>query len=198
MVPVNSVDEYVATAERFGIELERLRDVLRGCGLDETIKWGAPCYTWQGRNVVGLAAFKSYFGLWFHQGALLKDPAGVLVNAQEGKTRAQRQWRMTSLGDIDAALVRRYVAEAKRLAEHGRAIAPERGKPVVVPDELDAALRADAQARAAFSVLRPGLRREYAEHVAQAKRKDTRRRRVEKILPMIKAGAGLNDRYRRR
>lgn len=195
MKRANSVDEYIARKTMWSDELARLRAILTATELEETVKWGAPCYMIGGRNVVGVAAFKSYFGLWFHQGALLSDPAGVLVNAQEGVTRAQRQWRMRGAGDIDAPLIGHYAAEAIGLAKAGERVAPE-PKRLVVPAELAAALASDAAARGAFAALTPGRQREYADHVASAKREQTRRARAEKVLPMIAAGGGLYDRYR--
>ena len=95
---------------------QRLRAILDATPLTAEIKWGAPCYTFNGKNVVGLMAFKSYFGLWFHQGVALKDEASVLINAQEGKTKALRQWRMTSVKDIKPAIVKRYLKEAIEIA----------------------------------------------------------------------------------
>ena len=170
-----------------------MRDVLASTDLVETVKWGAPCYTYDGKNVVGIGAFKSYFGLWFHQGALLKDSANVLINAQEGKTRALRQWRMQSASDIKPAIIRRYVKEAMGHIGAGKQLQPRRSRPLVMPDELTKALRRRKGALAAFRSLRPGLQREYAEYIADAKRDDTKARRVDKIIPMIVAGAGLND-----
>jgi uncharacterized protein YdeI (YjbR/CyaY-like superfamily) len=91
MSRLESVDEYIDTAEKWQTELSRLREILSDTALVEEIKWWGPCYTYGGKNVVGMAGFKSYFGLWFFQGALLDDDQKVLVNAQEGKTRAMRQ-----------------------------------------------------------------------------------------------------------
>ncbi len=193
-----SVDEYLASTPAWREELTRLRDILNATGLHEEVKWGAPCYTHEGKNVVGIGGFKSYFGLWFHQGALLSDDAEVLVNAQEGKTKALRQWRMYAATDIKPAIIKRYVREAVRHVDGGRQIAANRSKTVNVPDELQTAIRRTRGATAAFRALTPGRRREYAEYVADAKRPSTKQRRIEKILPMILAGAGLNDRYRNR
>lgn len=173
-----------------------MRKILCSTSLTEEVKWGAPCYTINGKNVVGLNSFKSYFGLWFHQGALLTDPEKVLMNAQEGKTRAMRQWRMTSTKDIKPAVLRRYVGEAIELAREGKSITADRGKPVCVPAELNNALRRTKGATAAFRALRPGLQREYAEYIGDARRGGTKQRRIEKILPMIVAGKGMNDKYR--
>lgn len=114
-----TVDEYFEGNECWPSEVRRLRGVLQSTPLEETLKWGGPCYTYRGKNVVGLGAFRSYFGLWFFQGAALDDPEGVLVNAQPGKTKHLRQWRMTSNADIRPAVIRHYIDEAIRLAAGG-------------------------------------------------------------------------------
>ncbi len=109
-------DAFFEGLTQWRAEAEKLRAILLACGLDETVKWGGPVYTAEGRNVVGLAAFKSYFGLWFFDGARLADKQGVLVNAQEGKTKSMRQWRMTKASDIKPAAIKAYVKEALALA----------------------------------------------------------------------------------
>lgn len=196
MKRARSADDYYMNAEHWRDEITRLRQILASTPLEETVKWGGPCYTWNGKNVVGVGAFKSYFGLWFHQGALLDDDANVLINAQEGKTKALRQWRMTSASEIRPTVIKRYVNQAIGHIDAGREIAVDRGKPVEVPTELLKAMRRHKGATAAFHKLRKGLQREYADYVASAKREDTKLRRIDKILPMILAGKGLNDRYR--
>ncbi len=189
-----TVDEYIASAEAFGKALVKLRAILLSTELEETIKWGAPCYTIDGKNVVGLAAFKSYAGLWFHQGALLSDPEGVLINAQEGKTKALRQWRFESANEIRVRAVKAYVTEAIEHARAGRRVKTERSGAILIPPELASAM--DAKTKKAFEALTPGRRREYANHIAQAKRDSTKQARVAKILPMIRKGVGLHDLYR--
>lgn len=191
-----TVDEYIKTSEQFRPELRTLRAILRKTELDETVKWGAPCYTWNGKNVVGLGSFKSYFGLWFFQGAQLKDRGKRLINAQEGRTKALRQWRFESADEIDADLIHAYVKEAIEVERSGRALKPVRAKTVELPPELATALKKKAKLRAAFDGLTPGRRREYAEYVASAKREATRASRLEKIVPLIEKGVGLNDKYR--
>ncbi len=191
-----SVDEYISDANHWQGELKRLRQILRSTDLEEDVKWGAPCYTCDGKNVVGMAGFKSYFGLWFHQGALLKDDKQVLMNAQEGRTKALRQWRMQTDKDIKPAIIKSYVREAIKLVKKGKQIAPARKKPIVVPAELKKALRAKKTATQSFKSLRPGLQREYADYISEATREETRQKRIEKILPMIISGAGLHDKYR--
>ena len=191
-----SVDDYIENASVWRDELRELRSILQATSLIEEVKWGAPCYTWQGKNVVGIGGFKSYFGLWFHQGALLDDDADVLINAQEGKTRALRQWRMKSSNEIKLAIIKRYVKNAIALVDAGTAIKANRDKPVAVPVELLSAMRRQKGVTAAFRGLRKGLQREYADYISNAKRDDTKQRRIEKILPMIAKGVGLNDKYR--
>lgn len=192
----SSVDDYIENAEAWHDELVRLREILLSTELEETVKWGAPCYTYDGKNVVGVGAFKSYVGLWFHQGALLSDPEGVLINAQEGQTKALRQWRFDSAKEIKVRAIKAYVKEAIGLVREGRHVKVDRAQPVVVPPELAAAFKRDKKAKAAFDALTKGRQREYAGHVADAKRESTRVARVDKIIPMITKGVGLHDKYR--
>jgi uncharacterized protein YdeI (YjbR/CyaY-like superfamily) len=197
-----TVDEYFAADSRWEAELSELRKLLNESGLEETLKWGAPCYTYRGKNVVGIGAFKAYFGLWFFQGALLEDEAGVLVNAQEGVTKALRQWRMQSAADIRPRLARRYLKEAMALVDAGRQIRPARNRParnrpLILPDHLRQALEQNETAKARFDALTPGRQRAYAAYIEEAKREATRAKRIARILPMIEAGVGLNDRQRR-
>lgn len=196
MNKTRSVADYIAKSEFWVAELKLLRDVLVQTGLEECIKWGAPCYTYKDKNVVGLGAFKSYFGLWFHQGALLKDPNKKLLNAQEGKTKALRQWRMTTKQDIKPSIIRRYVNESIANIDAGNEIKPARAKSARVPEELGDALNNNLKLREAFNDLTPGKRREYAQYIDEASRAATKIRRIEKIVPMIIKGQGLNDRYR--
>ena len=81
-----SAEAFLAGQKSWQDELTRLREILCSPALEETVKWGVPCYTFHGKNLVGVGAFNSYFGLWFFQGALLSDEAGVLINAQEGNS----------------------------------------------------------------------------------------------------------------
>lgn len=192
-----SVEDYLDGHEHWRLLLNRLRTILNACEVDETVKWGQPCYTHGGKNVAGIGAFKEFVSVWFFQGALLRDDHGVLVNAQEGKTRAMRQWRFQSADEIDEPLLRAYVDEAIENQCQGKAIRAERNKPVEVPDELAGALAESRDAGERFDALTPGKQREYAGYIAQAKRVETRVRRLEQILPMIRAGRGLNDKYKK-
>ncbi|MDH3587855.1 MAG: DUF1801 domain-containing protein [Gammaproteobacteria bacterium] len=191
-----TVDGYIESSVQWQDELANLRKILNACRLDETVKWGAPCYTWEGKNIVGIGAFKSYFGLWFFQGALLRDPDGVLVNAQAEKTKAMRQWRFQSINDIKVASINAYIKEAIELARSGKQIKPDRNKPILVPPELKSRLAQNKKTEAAFKALSKGRQREYADYIAEARRPDTKTKRLTKILPMIATGKGLHDKYR--
>ena len=196
MQRAKSVDHYIKNTQHWGDEIARLVDILRQSELGECVKWGAPCYTLSGKNVVGLGAFKSYFGIWFHQGALLEDKRGLLINAQEGKTQALRQWRMTSAADIKPRIIQQYVREAAKLAKQGRAVPVRRSKPLVIPVELKDAFASDRKLKTSFEKRRPGQQREYAEFISSAKRSETRQRRLTKAVPMIRSEQGLDDQYR--
>ena len=196
MKNAKSVDDYIIEEKRWRAELKALREILLATRLEETVKWGAPCYTYKGKNVVALAGFKDWFVLWFHQGANLNDEKKVLINAQDGKTKALRQWRMMSAKEIKPSVIKAYVNEAIAVVEDGREIKPDRAKRLVVGPELRAALRKDKTADVAFKALRPGVKREYADYITDAKQAATKDRRIAKILPMIKKGVGLNDKYK--
>ncbi len=189
-------DDYFKNADKWREELLAVRKVLLSTGLHEEIKWGSPFYTLDGKHIVGLTAFKNYFCLWFPQGALLKDEKKVLINAQEGVTKAQRQWRMAGAKDIKPAVIKAYVKEAAALARDGKEMKPQRKGPPAIPAELKAALSRNKRAGAAFGKMTPGKQREYADYIAEAKQAATKERRLEKILPMIAAGGGLNDKYK--
>ena len=197
MKKFRSVDHYLEELDQWADEITRLREILLSTQLEETLKWSIPCYTFQGKNVVGIGGFKGYFGLWFFQGALMEDPDGVLVNAQQGKTKGMRQWRMSHKRDIKVRSIKKYVKLAQNVVESGAEIKPDRGRPIVIHPLLQSALDENKAAASAFRSLTPGLRREYADYIQTAKREETRLRRLAKILPMIQQGVGLNDKYRK-
>lgn len=196
MQRAKNVNEYIKKHPQWQAALTKLRKVLNDTQLEETIKWGAPCYTLDGKNIVGVAAFKEYVGLWFHQGALLRDPEKVLINAQEGKTKALRQWRFASATEIKVTKVKAYLKEAIANQEQGKEIKADRSKPVIIPAELKSALAKKPKVKQAFETMTKGKQREYAEHISAAKREETKQTRLSKILPMIQSGVGLHDKYR--
>ena len=197
MKKYKSVDAFFEDLKKWKTESTKLRAIVQSVGMDETLKWSMPVYVAGGKNVVGIFATQTYFGLWFYQGALLSDQDKVLVNAQEGKTKALRQWRMKSIKEIKVRAIKKYILEAIALAESGKEIKPNRNKPIHVPPELDKALSKSKKLRETFDALSKSRRREFAEYIAEAKKAETKRKRIEKIVPMIKASVGLNDKYRK-
>lgn len=193
-----SVEAYITHKEQWAEALKLLRYLLLSTGMSESIKWGAPVYSLNGKNIVGLSAYKAYVGLWFFQGALLADEDAVLVNAQEGTTKAMRQWRFSSIVEIDEALVMQYVNEAIENQEQGREIKPIRKKKaLIIPPELQQELAANPDFNTAFEGLSPSSQREYAEYIREAKRESTRWNRLMKIKPMVMNRQGLHDKYRK-
>ena len=196
MTSKKTVDNYIETAKQWQAELKTLRKIILTTNLEETVKWGMPYYCLSGKNIVGMVSFKSYFGLWFTQGAFLKDEAGVLLNAKEGKTRGLRQWRMNSKNEINSKLIKSYVMEAIEITKAGKVIKPVRNKAFQVPSELELEMDNNPALKASFDNLSQFQKREYSDHINSAKRDETKARRLSKIIPMILSGAGLNDKYR--
>lgn len=191
------VDEYIAKKEKWKTELDLLRTVFNDLPVDETIKWGAPTYVYYGKNIVGLAGFKNYCGLWFFQGALLKDKNKVFINAQEGKTKAMLQWRFHSLEEIDTELITAYVLEAIENVKEGKEIKPNRTKKeLIIPVEFETEISSNKELKKQFEALTNGKQREYADYISEAKRAATKLKRLEKIIPMIISGVGLHDKYK--
>ena len=197
MKNARTVDEYILNAENDREILLVLRDLLLTTELTETVKWGGPVYTINGKNVVGIGSFKSYSGLWFYQGAFLKDRKKVLINSSEGRTKALRQWRFQSADEIDPQLVLEYVSEAIENQKQNREIKPERNKPLEIPVELANAFEEDPILKASFQAFTKGNQREFAYYVSQPKQEKTRLARLQKIIPLIQQNIGLNDKYRK-
>lgn len=191
----NRVEAYIEKKSQWSDELYTIRKILNDLPLEETIKWGAPTYTFNGKNIIGMAAFKNYFGLWFFQGALLKDTHQKLMNAQEGKTQAMRQWRFSSLHDIDSELIKSYTLEAIENQKAGKAMKPQK-KPLIIPDLLQQALSSDSKLKEKFEAFSLSHKREYADYISEAKRETTKEKRLQKIIPMILGNTGLHDKYR--
>ncbi|MCF8379437.1 MAG: YdeI/OmpD-associated family protein [Bacteroidales bacterium] len=190
-----SADDFIKGNPEWALILQKLREIVLSTGLVETIKWGLPVYTYQGKNILGLGAFKSYAGLWFFQGALLVDEENALMNAQEGITRALRQWRFANPEEIKPELIKSYIFEAIQNQKEGKEIKPER-KSLKIPEELMDALKSDPALKSCFVAFSKFRQREFAEYVSEAKKPETRQNRLGKIIPMIRAQHGLNDKYR--
>ena len=177
--------------------LELLKSIIAKTELDTAIKWGGEVYTINNKNVVGIGGFKSYVGIWFYNGVFLKDEAKVLVNAQEGLTKALRQWRFQSIDDIakHENLILQYLSEAIANEKAGLSKKPEK-KPAIVSDLFDKEMQSDEKLAKAFLNFTPYKQREFLEYVESAKREETKISRIEKIKPLILENKGLNDKYK--
>jgi len=174
--------------------LVALRALVRGAGLEETLKWGSPCYTADGRNVVMVVAFKDYCGLEFFRGAELSDPQGLL-QAHGEHSRSGRGLRFTSEQEVRARRgeIERLLGEAIALERAGK---KPRAAPAVeaLPEELAELLASRPAVAKAFEALTPGRRRSHALHVGGAKQSATRASRAEKCAEVILQGRGFNER----
>jgi len=177
-------------------ELALIASIIAETPLEKTIKWGTAVYTYNRNNVVSYGGFKNHFAIWFYQGVFLKDPYRVLVSAQEGKTKALRQWRFSAMEEIDEKKIREYINEAIGIAEKGLKIQPEPFHAIPIPALLNEALKADTALQTAFEKLSAGKQKEYSIYINEAKQETTKRHRLEKIKPMISAGKGLHDQYK--
>ncbi|KZS42620.1 hypothetical protein AWE51_04010 [Aquimarina aggregata] len=191
-----SVEEYIERKTEWKDALELLRSIMLSTEMKETIKWGSPVYTVNGKNVVGLAAFKSYVGIWFYQGVFLSDKEKLLINAQEGKTKGLRQWRFIAKDEIHRDVVLKYVKEAIQNQKDNKEILPEKSKVIAMPLELNILLTSNKDLEKSFKELTPFKQKEYIEYISNAKRETTRSTRLKKITSMILEGIGLNDKYR--
>lgn len=187
------VDAYLSRSTLWPAEASALRDVLLGCGLDEELKWGKPCYAHGGANIAIVQEMKGFLALMFFKGALLSDPEGVLEEQGENSHSAKR---ITFRSVVDVAslsgTIAAYVAEAITVEQSGVKVAPRPA--LVLVDALQERIDSDPVFRAAFESLTPGRQREYHLHVSDAKQLTTRQARVEKHAERILAGKGLRDR----
>ncbi len=198
MEKVKSVDEFFNNLKLWNAELSVLRSVLQSTELEEELKWGIPTYTIKGKNVVSISGFKKYFGLWFVQGVFLRDTSKVLINAQEGKTKALRQWRFKTLEDIDVKLLNSYILEAIQNQKEGKESTVIRGGAFLIPSKLKDELNENVVLQSNFNLLTKGKQKEYCTYVSEAKKEITQIKRVQKIIPMINELIGLNDKYKKR
>jgi len=196
---MKEVDAILAGSGMWEEALTLLRNLLLESGMEETLRWGGPVYRHRGKNVAGILGFKSYAGLWFYQGALLKDEERKLINAQEGVTRALRQWRFRSAGEIrnEASVIRRYVREAMEIAAEGKTVKPPAVELPEIPAMLHAHFREEPSLKESFDSLSPSKQIEYCRYIASARMEQTRISRIFKILPLIRNGQGLHDSYAR-
>lgn len=188
------VDFYFNKAEKWQEEIRELRNIILGCHLTEELKWGCPCYTFEGSNIVLIHVFKEYCALLFFKGVLMKDPQGILIQ-QTAQVQSARQVRFTNVKEIKklVAILRSYIFEAVKVEEAGLKVPLKKTKEYAVPEEFQQKLKALPDLKTAFEALTPGRQRAYLLHFSQPKQSKTRESRIEKCIPQIMDGKGLND-----
>ncbi len=198
MDKAEKVAAYFEEEHPFKKSVSILRDLALKSNLEETYKWMFPTYMINGKNVLSICKFKKHCGIWFFKGVFLSDTENVLENAQEGKTQAMRHWKFYLEDDIDTKKVAAYINEAIENERKGIKLMPKKkGKVTVfVPPELEEVFDRDSALKAVFNTLTDAKRRDYCEYIASAKQEKTKNSRLQKIVPMIAEGKGLNDMYR--
>ena len=189
------VDQFLSKQSRWKDEMTLMRDIILEIQeLDEDYKWMHPCYTLRGRNVVIIQRFKAYCALMFFKGALLKDPKGILVQMTEN-VQAGRQIRFTDINQIrkNKSIIQAYIREAIEIEKSGKKIPLKKTSDYGVPKEFQKILEKNSKVKKAFNSLTPGRQRGYLFYFSQAKQSKTRESRIEKYIPEILAGKGLND-----
>ena len=188
------VDFFFSKAKQWRAEYEKLRGIILACGLIEELKWGKPCYSFEGSNIVLIHGFKEYCAVLFMKGALLKDPKGILIQQTEN-VQAARQIRFTSvqqIAELEGA-VKAYIREAIEVEKSGAEVEYKKTSEFKMPEEFRNKLDKTPALKKAFVALTPGRQRGYLLYFAAAKQSKTREARIEKCAPQIMKGKGLDD-----
>jgi uncharacterized protein YdeI (YjbR/CyaY-like superfamily) len=189
-----NVDFFFNKASKWQKEYEQLRRIILDCGLTEDLKWGQPCYTFEGRNIVLIHGFKEYCALLFFKGALFQDAKGILIQQTEN-VQSARQVRFTNVQEIVklAPTLKAYVYEAIEVEKAGLKVTLKKTAEYKVPEEFQNKLNKKPALKKAFEALTPGRQRAYLFYFSQPKQSKTRESRIEKCIPKIHNGKGLND-----
>ncbi len=188
------VDFFFDKDDKWQKEFEQLRTIILDCGLTEELKWGQPCYTFQGSNIVLIHGFKEYCALLFFKGALLNDANGILIQQTEN-VQSARQIRFTSVKQVVemAPVLKTYIYEAIEVDKAGLNVKYKKTEDFKIPEEFQKKLNKMPALKTAFDALTPGRQRAYIFYFSQAKQSKTRESRVEKYLQQILDGKGLDD-----
>lgn len=188
------VDFYFNKAKQWQQEYEKLRMIVLDCQLTEELKWGCPCYTFEGKNIVLIHGFKDYCALLFFKGALLNDPNNILIQQTEN-VQSARQIRFTNiLGIVEMeTILKDYIRQAIEVEKAGLNVDLKKVKEFKIADEFQDKLNQMPALKAAFEALTPGRQRGYLLYFSAPKQSKTRESRVEKYIPQILSGKGLDD-----
>ena len=188
------VDAFLSRAKKWQEELVKLRIIALECGLTEELKWGTPCYTLDGSNIVLIHAFKEYCAYLFFKGALLKDPKKILIQQTEN-VQSARQIRFKSVSEIVKlkTSLKAYIQAAIAVEKAGLKVNFKKTTEFSMPEEFRSRLEGIGSLKTAFAALTPGRQRAYLLYFSSAKQSKTREARIEKCIPQILKGKGLND-----
>lgn len=179
-------------------EIDVVSTIFKEEGMQSQRKWGADIFYHNNEMVVACGGFKNYFSIWFYKGVFLKDETNKLINAQEGKTKGLRQWRFNSIDQVDIELIRAYVKEAMHIAENNWKL-PELETNIPTSSLLfEEYLLKDETLKKQFELLTPYKQKEYIEYFELAKKEATKLSRIERSIPLIREGKGLNDKYKKK
>lgn len=172
----------------------KLREFALSTQMTEELKWGVPCYTVNQNNVVLMHGFKDYCALLFHKGVLMNDPEKHLIQ-QTKNVQAARQLRFTSVADITEKkkIIIAYLKEAIEIEKSGLKVELKKTAEFEMPAEFETLLQEMSELKLAFYKLTPGRQRAYLLYFSQAKQAKTREARIEKYIPNILEGKGLDD-----
>ncbi len=187
-------DWYFEKNEQWQKEIGQLRTIVIGCELEEELKWGCPCYRYNGANIVLIHVFKEYCAFLFFKGALLQDPNGILIQ-QTKNVQSARHIRFTDVKEIvqQKNILKAYIYEAIEVEKAGLKVKLKKTADYAVPEEFQTLLNKKPSLKKAFEALTPGRQRAYLFYFGQAKQSKTREARVEKYIPKILDGLGLED-----
>ena len=190
----SKVDFFFNKASQWKEEFEQLRMIILDCGLAEELKWGQPCYTFQGKNIILIHGFKEYCAVLFFKGALLNDPESILIQ-QTANVQAGRQVRFTGVKEIvkRAPTLKAYIYEAIEVEKAGLKVKLKKTSDYNMPGEFKNKLDKNLALKNAFNELTPGRQRAYLFYFSQPKQSKTRESRIEKYMKRILEGKGLND-----
>jgi uncharacterized protein YdeI (YjbR/CyaY-like superfamily) len=188
------VDEFLSKAKKWKEEYEKLRNIVLDCELTEEFKWMHPCYTFENKNILLIHGFKEYCALLFHKGALLQDAHGILIQQTEN-VQAARQIRFTNLQEIVEmeTILKAYIYEAIEVEKAGLEVNFKNTTEFIIPEELQNKFDEIPALKTAFEALTQGRQRAYILYFSSPKQSKTRESRVEKYMPQILGGKGLND-----
>lgn len=189
-----SVDFFFNKSKQWQPETEQLRQIVLDCGLTEELKWGCPCYTHQKTNIVLIHEFKEYCALLFFKGALLNNDHGLLIQQTEN-VQSARQIRFTKLQQIidQVPIIKACIFEAMEVEKAGLKVAFKKSTEIVYPAEFEALIAEHPEIKTAFTALTPGRQKAYNLYFSAPKQAKTREARIEKCIPLIMEGKGLDD-----